>query len=134
MLFNLGFMWQVFPKGSPLVFDISKAILEVIQSGEMQQLEKNLLSSNNCSSSSNLNDDPELGPEPFYGLFGISGFISALAFLITLVRLKRKYQLRMHFTPAAFLDSRVFIWAILFLSRIYVRFQSPYRRRTIVVP
>jgi hypothetical protein len=68
-----GFPWQVFPKDSLMIFDISKAILEVIQTGEMQQLERNLLSSSNCSSSSNLNDDPELGPKPFYGLFGISG-------------------------------------------------------------
>jgi hypothetical protein len=63
-----------------MVFDISKAILEVIQTGEMQQLERNMLSYNNCSSSSNLNDDLELGPEPFYGLLGISGAISALVF------------------------------------------------------
>jgi len=101
--------------------DISKAILEVTQSGKMTQLENDMLSSNNCSGSADhQNDIPELGPEPFYNLFCISGGISTVALLITIVRLMRKCQLNMQF--------------IIFLTRIYVRFQSPCRRSTSVTP
>ncbi|KAL5989535.1 hypothetical protein ACLOJK_010427 [Asimina triloba] len=47
--YKLGGFGFVFPKGSPLVSDISEAILQVIQSGEMQELEKGLLSFSKCS-------------------------------------------------------------------------------------
>lgn len=129
-----GFISQVFPKGSPLATDISKAILEVTQSGEMQRLEKFLLSSTNCSSSTDLNGDEGLGPEPFYSLFFISGAISAIAFLITMVGLARNRQLNMPIIPATLIDSRVRMWATIFFARSYVIFQTRCRRRSSVFP
>jgi hypothetical protein len=128
------FISQVFSKGSPLATDISKAILEVTQSGEMQRLEEFLLSSNKCSSSTDLKGGIGLGPEPFYSLFCISGAISAVALLVTLVRLARNSQLNMPFMPATLIDSRVWMWAIIFLARTRVKFQTRCRRRSFVVP
>ncbi|KAG7941464.1 hypothetical protein I3843_16G044700 [Carya illinoinensis] len=119
---SLGGFGFAFPSGSPLVTDISKGILEVKQSGEMKRLEKLLLSSNNCSSSANLNDDLELGPEPFYNLFLISGGISAFAFVLTIVRLAQKGQLKTTFMPARRVDS----------SRVWMsRCDAPKSPRTI---
>lgn len=96
----------------------------------MKRLEKYLLSTTNCSSSANLNDDQEVGPEPFYSLFFISGGISAFAFLVTIVRLAQKGQLKMTYMPARLVDgNRVWMWAIIFLARIYIKFPFPYRIR-----
>lgn len=125
---------QVFPKDSPLAIDISKAILEVTQSGELQQLENNLLSSDNCSSLIDLNNNPELGPEPFYGLFFVSGSISVFAFLIITVRLVRNRQLNLHLTSTTFIGSRIWIWAIMFLIRTHLKFQFTNRRRSSIIP
>ena len=116
-----------------MAIDISKAILEVTQSGEMLQLEKYLLSSSNCSSSIDLNDNPELGPEPFYGLFFVSGSISAFALLITVVRLAQNCQLNMYLILATCIDIKDWIWAVIFLARIHLKFQSSNRRRSSVI-
>lgn len=40
---------QVFPKGSPLLADISQAILQVFENGTIQKLETAMLSAYNCS-------------------------------------------------------------------------------------
>lgn len=84
--FKLGGFGFVFPKGSPLVIDISEAILKATESGEIQRLGNDMFSSN-CSSSNDIANDPTLGPGPFMGLFLITGGISAIAVLITVARL-----------------------------------------------
>ncbi|KAL5558846.1 hypothetical protein UlMin_035057 [Ulmus minor] len=90
-LYHLGGLGFTFPKGSPLAIDISESILELTESGEVGKMEKALLSSFNCSSSLNLGSGISIGPEPFSGLFRISGCISAIAFLVTSVRLVTNY-------------------------------------------
>ncbi|XP_021820281.1 glutamate receptor 3.1-like [Prunus avium] len=80
----------VFQKGSPLAIDISEAMLEATESGQVEKLEKQMLSSYNCSSPINSNNG-SIGPEPFSGLFLIAGFACALAFLVTIVRLVREH-------------------------------------------
>lgn len=80
---------QVFPRGSPLVIDISEAILKLRESGELKKLQKDIFSSH-CSSSNDLDHDPSLGPAPFYTLFCITGGIAISALLITLFRQLRK--------------------------------------------
>ncbi|XP_025886633.2 glutamate receptor 2.9 isoform X2 [Solanum lycopersicum] len=64
-VYKLGGFGFVFPKGSPLAVDISEAVLKVSQSGEIRQLEEQMLISSNCSSSSAVEHDPGLGPELF---------------------------------------------------------------------
>ncbi|KAJ6320901.1 hypothetical protein OIU78_016152 [Salix suchowensis] len=82
--FQLGGFGYVFPKGSPLVFDVSEAILKVVESGEMRRLEE-ILSSHNCSSDAS-RDNSRLDLEPFAGLFILSGSVSAFGFLVALLR------------------------------------------------
>ncbi|KAI5354468.1 hypothetical protein L3X38_007363 [Prunus dulcis] len=62
----------VFQKGSPLAIDISEAMLEATESGQVEKLEKQMLSSYNCSSPINSNNG-SIGPGPFSGLFLIAG-------------------------------------------------------------
>ncbi|KAF5736145.1 hypothetical protein HS088_TW14G00280 [Tripterygium wilfordii] len=88
---------RVFPKGSPLTLDISRAIVYLKETGRMQQLEDEKLSISDCLRLSS--DDtgiPSLGPEPFAGLFYISGSVSAIALFIKLIQLLRENQVIFH--------------------------------------
>ncbi|GAB2293768.1 hypothetical protein Dimus_027981 [Dionaea muscipula] len=82
--FTLGGLGFAFPKDSALVEDMSTAILKSIQSGEVAELESELLSSFSCSASAAVNSGTQsLGPRPFSGLFYISGGIALIALIIT---------------------------------------------------
>ncbi|KAJ8772836.1 hypothetical protein K2173_028013 [Erythroxylum novogranatense] len=76
--FQLGGFGFAFPKGSALAFDMSEAILKVIESGEMRQLQANLISSSNCSSSDSNGANSEIPPGPFVLIFSIPGGIAAV--------------------------------------------------------
>lgn len=79
---------QVFPRGSPLLVDVSRAILNVTQGDEMKQIEDKWFKKEsiwpddieNPSISSN-----SLGLESFRGLFLIAGTASLLALVIFVV-------------------------------------------------
>lgn len=106
----------MFPKGSSLVLDISEAILRVRESGEVQRLERELLSSSSeCyNSPSNLvDDDPRLGIQPFWGLFLVSVGISVAALLITVARLLGKHCSAFAFSTITLTKIRIFTWASL---------------------
>lgn len=117
--YKLGGFGFVFRKGSPLVNDISEAILKVSESGKIVELEKHMLSFSSCNSSSIgiSSGDASLGPEPFSGLFIISGCISAVAFLISIARLLTMRPLILSFTQTTLLSRRVGRWTSSFLSR-----------------
>ncbi|KAH7567428.1 hypothetical protein JRO89_XS07G0071800 [Xanthoceras sorbifolium] len=80
---------KVFPKDFPLSFDISEAILRVTESGQIKQLEEDMLSSFKCASSSSTDmiDNQSIGPQPFFGLLFISGGVSGFAFFVAILRL-----------------------------------------------
>ncbi|KAG5613088.1 hypothetical protein H5410_024369 [Solanum commersonii] len=112
--------YLVFPKGSPLAVDISEAVLKVSQSGEIRQLEEQMLISSNCSSSSAVEHDPGLGPELFSGPLLISGVICGIVFLISIAHLVRKHWLYLSsiITNSA---NVVLRWASLVLTQCYTR-------------
>ncbi|KAF6175243.1 hypothetical protein GIB67_030461 [Kingdonia uniflora] len=120
--FKLGGFGFVFPKGSPLAFDISEAILKVTESGDMQRLEQNMLSSSNCSTlSSNLIiGNPSLSHKPFSGLFLISGSVSTISLFIILARLFRKRWKFESYIQGTILDKRIWVWALTFLGKYYI--------------
>ncbi|CAL8996363.1 unnamed protein product [Prunus brigantina] len=102
----------VFPKGSPLAFDISEAILETNERGQVEQLEKQMLSSYNCSSSIKLENEDSIGPGPFSGLFLISGFICASAFFVTAVRIAgSRHMQNLSCIRAMLINTRIWRWA-----------------------
>ncbi|XP_074354304.1 glutamate receptor 2.7-like [Apium graveolens] len=117
--YKLGGFGFVFRKGSPLVNDISEAILKVSESGKILELEKHMLSFSNCNSSSIgiSSGDTSLGPEPFSGLLIISGCISAAAFLISIARLLTMRPLILRFALGTLLRRRVGRWTSSILSR-----------------
>lgn len=81
--FKVGGFGLVFPKGAPLLSDISQGVLNVSESGTLRKLENSMLSSYKCSEP---DDDVEysLGFDSFWGLLAITGGASTIAFLLFL--------------------------------------------------
>lgn len=74
---------QIFPKGSPLLPDVTEAILKIFESGKMKQLEDGVISSYNCTGSSALgSENDRLGPESFWGLFVVMEMTCVVALLL----------------------------------------------------
>ncbi|GLT47983.1 hypothetical protein SLA2020_216290 [Shorea laevis] len=71
----------VFPKGSPLVADVSRAILNVTESDKMREIE-NKWFKKHCTDSSTLVSSNRLDLGSFWGLFLIAGVAAALALII----------------------------------------------------
>ncbi|KAF8013322.1 hypothetical protein BT93_I1231 [Corymbia citriodora subsp. variegata] len=85
---------NVFPKGSPLVLDISRAILNVTEGPKMTEIENAWLTSKtNCQNSSSSVSSDSLGLDSFWGLFLIAGAAAVFALLIFMVMfIKRNWQ------------------------------------------
>ncbi|RHN45372.1 putative periplasmic binding protein-like I [Medicago truncatula] len=85
--FKLGGFGFVFPKGSSLATDISEALLNMIESGKTEKLEKDMLNGigrggkTNCSSleRNKGKNNSSIGLPPFIGLFSICSTFSILA-------------------------------------------------------
>ncbi|GKV03091.1 hypothetical protein SLEP1_g15458 [Rubroshorea leprosula] len=78
---NTGGFGFVFPKGSPLVADVSRAILNVTESDKMREIEYKWFKKH-CTDSSTLVSSNRLGLGSFWGLFLIAGVAAALALTI----------------------------------------------------
>ncbi|KAF0901497.1 hypothetical protein E2562_003484 [Oryza meyeriana var. granulata] len=80
---GLGF---VFPKGSPLLADISQAILEVFENGTIKRLETAMLSAYNCTAAAAKDGDAgdlyRLCPENYWGLFLMTLFASTASLTV----------------------------------------------------
>ncbi|XWS17898.1 hypothetical protein CRYUN_Cryun33cG0108000 [Craigia yunnanensis] len=72
----------VFPRGSPLVADVSRAILNVTESEKMKQIEDAWFNKESCPDSNTLVSSDSLGVESFWGLFLIAGVASISALII----------------------------------------------------
>ncbi|XP_021887169.1 glutamate receptor 2.8-like isoform X2 [Carica papaya] len=88
--FKVGGFGFVFPRSSPYLGDISKAILRLAEDGTLEKLERSLTSTFKCSSSDSDKNGFRLGLDSFWGLFVITGGTSSLALLLFLVGLVRK--------------------------------------------
>ncbi len=76
---------QVFPIGSPLVSDVSRAVLNVTEGEKMKEIENEWLrKKNNCPDSNNQVSSKSLSLASFWGLFLIAGVASLLALIISL--------------------------------------------------
>ncbi|KAK6163968.1 hypothetical protein DH2020_000832 [Rehmannia glutinosa] len=84
---------HAFPKGSPLVRDISRAICELIEEGKILQMEKKWFSSRSSLLSQETkppNKASTLSMDNFLGLFLLSGIVKSIAILIFLTFLLRE--------------------------------------------
>ncbi|KAF8015219.1 hypothetical protein BT93_H0888 [Corymbia citriodora subsp. variegata] len=76
----------IFPKGSPLVPDISRAILNVTEGPKMMEIENKWFpSKSNCLNSTNSVSSNSLDLDSFWGLFSIVGAAAVLALSISMV-------------------------------------------------
>lgn len=76
---------QVFPKGSPLVDDVSEEILNIIEGDEMEEIERKWFGDlKACSINAKTVNSANLTFQSFSGLFIITGAASTCALLIFL--------------------------------------------------
>ncbi|KAL5699313.1 hypothetical protein ACHQM5_030235 [Ranunculus cassubicifolius] len=75
-----------FPRGSPLVADVSRAILKIQESSKMKELDQALFRIQTiCSDPKNNDNSNSLDLNSFRGLFFITGTVSGFALLVFLV-------------------------------------------------
>nr|KJB17926.1 hypothetical protein B456_003G024800 [Gossypium raimondii] len=84
-------LFLIFSWGSPIVSDMSEAILRLYESGKIKQMKDYLLSFPECQSSTiDGTMKRGIGLGPFSGLFILSGTTSAIVMLIVVIRQMRK--------------------------------------------
>ncbi|XP_057959651.1 glutamate receptor 2.2-like [Malania oleifera] len=72
----------VFPRGSPLVSDVSRAVLDVTEGDLMVKIEAAYFGQASCPGSSTSVSSNNLGLDSFWGLFLIAGTTSSFALII----------------------------------------------------
>ncbi|KAG5606844.1 hypothetical protein H5410_028336 [Solanum commersonii] len=73
---------QAFQRDSPLAIDLSTAILQLSENGELQRIHDKWLSNNECSSQNNQVDDTVLSLSSFWGLYVICGGACAVSLVV----------------------------------------------------
>lgn len=76
------FFRQGFPLGSPLVSDVSQAVLNVTQGPKMAMIEESLSLQTECPDSSTSLSSTALSLDSFWGLFLIAGVVAIIALTI----------------------------------------------------
>ncbi|KAK9676780.1 hypothetical protein RND81_11G100100 [Saponaria officinalis] len=79
-----------FQRDSPLGVDLSTAVLQLSENGELQRLHEKWLSHQTCSSQSSA-DDSRLSLKSFWGLFLICGATCVLALAIFFIKVYSQY-------------------------------------------
>ncbi|RVW42972.1 Glutamate receptor 2.7 [Vitis vinifera] len=80
--YKVGGFGFVFPRGSPLLHDVSEALLNVSESGKLRELENSMLSSEKCEDAETEDDETSrLSPSSFWVLFIITGGTSTFSLL-----------------------------------------------------
>ncbi|KAJ1382505.1 Solute-binding protein family 3/N-terminal domain of MltF [Sesbania bispinosa] len=116
--FKTGGFGYVFPKGSPLVADISRAILNVTQGDKMRAIENAWFKESNCVESNSEISSKSLGLESFWGLFLVAGIASLLALLIfALTFLYQHRHIWLHNNPNTSIWRRIGILIRIFDQR-----------------
>lgn len=91
---------QVFPKNSPLVPDVSRAVLRVTEGEKMEKIEKACFGKQtNCPDPSTSMSSNSLGINSFWGLFVVVGVAASFALIIftsMLVYENKKILMRIH--------------------------------------
>lgn len=93
--FFLSKNFQAFPKGSQLAIDMSTAILELSETGRLQQMHDKWLSNKACASEEAETTSNQLNLGSFWGLFLITGVTSVLCVICYLIRMVWEYNKRM---------------------------------------
>jgi uncharacterized membrane protein len=78
-------MPQAFPRRSRLLPSITEALLKVSESGQLQELENNMIASEKCEDVKSENESLSLSPNSFLVLFILTGGTSTIALLVYIV-------------------------------------------------
>ncbi|KAJ6697695.1 GLUTAMATE RECEPTOR 2.9 [Salix purpurea] len=113
---GLGF---VFPKGSPLVPHISRAILNVTEGDKMEKIENaSFGKKSSCPESSTSISSNRLSLKSFWGLFLIAGLAASVALIIFLVMfVYRERNVLMSYDSTASIWSRIENFFRIFIQR-----------------
>lgn len=86
-------MMQVFQKGSPLARDVSKAILKLLEQGELKRLEDKWLNpTGECSNNLTSKSTESLKLGSFWILYVMSGATSTICFLVSKIHSLKSSQ------------------------------------------
>ncbi|KAF5478608.1 hypothetical protein F2P56_005151 [Juglans regia] len=83
--FKVGGFGYVFPKGSPLLPEVNKALLKVFESGELLDLETSMITSQRCVDMEMIDDISSLSPSSFWVLFLLTAGTSTAALVVYVV-------------------------------------------------
>ncbi|XP_060206071.1 glutamate receptor 2.8-like isoform X1 [Lycium barbarum] len=82
-----------FPKGSPLVADVSRAVIELTENGKILAMEQNWLKNEpNCAGPDDSMNSITISFQSFKGLFAITGGVTAVCLLIFIASYLYKYR------------------------------------------
>ena len=84
-------MFQGFPRGSPLIPDINKALLKVSESGELQELENKMVATQSCEEVG-LEDSSSISATSYWVLFTLTGVTSTVALAVYAVHCYSKHE------------------------------------------
>uniref|UniRef100_A0A0D6QSD2 Glutamate receptor n=1 Tax=Araucaria cunninghamii TaxID=56994 RepID=A0A0D6QSD2_ARACU len=98
--YRTGGFGFVFPKGSSFVSDVSKAVLDLSESSEMQRIQNKWFNMTACTKAGAQVDSDRLSMESFWGLYLLTGTASVVALLLCIARLLYNYT-RHDSTPKA---------------------------------
>lgn len=80
-----------FPRDSPLAVDMSIAILELSENGDLQRIHDKWLTRSACSSQGTKQEADRLHLKSFWGLFVLCGLACLLSLLIYLIQIVRQF-------------------------------------------
>ncbi|KAJ9537931.1 hypothetical protein OSB04_030664 [Centaurea solstitialis] len=115
-------------KGSPMLTDFTKALLNVSESGTLRYLEQRMIGSEHCVDLETFHDDYEsLGLHSFWSLFLFTGGTSTLALAIyVIISLRNRYQSEGKSLVTVFSDvRRYFLYRKKRISRKVSDVESP---------
>ncbi|CAI9759981.1 unnamed protein product [Fraxinus pennsylvanica] len=82
----------VFPRDSPLAVDLSTAILQLSEKGELQRIQNKWISHDKCFGQTNPIDENQLRLTSFWGLFLICGVVCLLSLVFFFCRVCWQYS------------------------------------------
>ncbi|KAI4333612.1 hypothetical protein L6164_018396 [Bauhinia variegata] len=83
---------MAFPKGSPLLPSVNRALLEVFESGKLREIENKMLAAEKCEEAATDGESTSLSPQSFWALFILTGGTSTFALLIYIIRMSDSDQ------------------------------------------
>ncbi|KAG2372003.1 Glutamate receptor 2.8 Ligand-gated ion channel 2.8 Precursor [Vigna angularis] len=81
-LYKVGGVGFAFPRGSPLILHVNKALLDLVETGKVSELENKMLGSEECEDTKVNGETASLSPNSFWVLFILTGGTSTFSLLV----------------------------------------------------